>query len=73
MLNQAATDRAELARLLNISDLQMSHITNVDPGHVLIKMGPNLVPFENSIPRDTKLYNLMNTKFNEGVRPGDVS
>ena len=73
MLNQAATDRAELARLLNISDLQMSHITNVDPGHGLIKMGPNLVPFENSIPRDTKLYNLMTTKFNEGVRPGDVS
>nr|MBQ4453675.1 ATP-binding protein [Clostridia bacterium] len=73
MLNQAATDRAELARLLNISDLQMSHITNVDPGHGLIKMGPNLVPFENSIPRDTKLYNLMTTKFNEGVKPGDVS
>ena len=73
MLNQAATDRKELAKLLNISDLQMSHITNVDPGHGLIKMGPNLVPFENSIPRDTKLYQLMTTKFNEGVRPGGVS
>ena len=73
MLNQAATDRVELGRLLNISDLQMSHITNVDPGHGLIKMGPNLVPFENSIPKDTKLYNLMTTKFNEGVSAGDVT
>ena len=73
MLNQAATDRVELGRLLNISDLQMSHITNVDPGHGLIKMGPNLVPFENSIPRDTKLYNLMTTKFNEGIRSGDLN
>ena len=73
MLNQAATDRVELAKLLNISDLQMSHITNVDPGHGLIKMGPNLVPFENDIPKDTKLYRLMTTKFNEGVRPGDMS
>ena len=73
MLNQAATDRVELAKLLNISDLQMSHITNVDPGHGLIKMGPNLVPFENDIPKDTKLYRLMTTKFNEGVRLGDMS
>ena len=73
MLNQAATDRAELARLLNISDLQMSHITNVDPGHGLIKMGPNLVPFENKIPKDTKLYNLMTTKFNEGMMSGEMT
>ena len=29
LLNQAATDRAELAKLLNISETQMSHITNV--------------------------------------------
>lgn len=32
MLNQAATDREELARLLNISDNQLSYITNVDSG-----------------------------------------
>ena len=35
MLNQATTDRAELAKLLNISDLQLSYITNVDAGHGL--------------------------------------
>ena len=29
MLNQASTDRVELAKLLNISDLQMNYITNV--------------------------------------------
>ena len=72
MLNQAATDREELARLLNISDLQMTHITNVEPGHGLIKMGPNLVPFENKIPKDTKLYQLMTTRFNEGLN-GEIS
>lgn len=32
MLNQAATDREELAHLLNISDNQLSYITNVDSG-----------------------------------------
>ena len=39
MLNQASTDRLELAKLLNISDLQMSYITNVEAGHGLIKVG----------------------------------
>ena len=65
MLNQAATDRVELAKLLNISDLQLSYITNVDAGHGLIKVGSSLVPFANKFPRDTKLYRLMTTKFGE--------
>ena len=61
----AATDRVELAKLLNISDLQLSYITNVDAGHGLIKVGSSLVPFANKFPRDTKLYMLMTTKFGE--------
>ena len=44
MLNQASTDRLELAKLLNISDTQLSYITNVDAGHGLIKVGSSLVP-----------------------------
>ncbi len=62
MLNQASTDRLELARLLNISDLQMSYITNAEAGHGLIKVGSSLVPFANKFPRNTKLYRLMSTK-----------
>ncbi len=65
MLNQASTDRIELAKLLNISELQMSYITNVDAGHGLIKVGGSLVPFVNSFPKSTKLYHLMSTKVNE--------
>ena len=67
MLNQASTDRLELAKLLNISDLQMSYITNVEAGHGLIKVGSSLVPFANKFPRNTKLYKLMTTKPGEGV------
>src|SRR5574344_2154815 len=66
MLNQASTDRIELAKLLNISDLQMSYITNVDAGHGLIKVGSSLVPFANKFPRNTMLYKLMTTKPGEG-------
>ncbi len=66
-LNQASTDRIELAKLLNISDLQLSYITNVDAGHGLIKVGSSLVPFANKFPKNTKLYKLMTTKPGEGV------
>ena len=67
MLNQASTDREELARLLNISDLQLSYITNVEAGHGLIKVGSSLVPFANKFPKNTQLYKLMTTKPGEGT------
>lgn len=62
LLNQAATDRDELASLLNISENQLSYITNVGAGKGLIRCSGNLVPFENSFPKNTKLYRLMTTK-----------
>ena len=65
ILNQSATDRMELAKLLNISDVQMSHITNAPVGRGLMKIGDSLIPFKNEFPRDTEMYKLMTTKFNE--------
>ena len=67
MLNQASTDRLKLAELLNISDLQMSYITNVEAGHGLLKVGSSLVPFANKFPKNTKLYKLMTTKPGESA------
>ena len=64
MLNQASTDRAELARLLNISDNQLSYITNVDFGRGLIKCGSAIVPFMDHFPKNN-LYRLMSTKPSE--------
>ena len=61
MLNQAATDRMELARLLNISDNQLSYITNVDAGRGLIKCGSAIVPFMDHFPKN-RLYQMMTTK-----------
>ena len=62
LLNQATTDRDELASLLNISENQLSYITNVGAGKGLIRCSGNLVPFENSFLKNTKLYRLMTTK-----------
>ena len=67
MLNQAASDREKLGKLLNISNEQMSYITNADTGCGLIKYGSALVPFVNRFPKNTKLYELMTTKPGEGV------
>lgn len=66
MLNQAASDREKLAKLLNISHEQMSYITNADSGCGLIKYGGALVPFVNRFPKDTQLYQLMTTRPGEG-------
>lgn len=67
MLNQAATDQIELAKLLNISNQQLSFIKDVGAGHGLIKVGSSLVPFENDFPKRTKLYKLMTTKPGESL------
>jgi len=65
MLNQSSTDRLEIAKLLNISELQMNYITNVEAGCGLIKIGSSLITFVNKFPRNTKLYKLMTTKPSE--------
>ena len=71
MLNQAASDREKLSMLLNISNEQMSYVTNADAGCGLIRYGSALVPFVNRFPKDTKLYDLMTTRPGEGVFGGN--
>ena len=68
LLNQSATDRDELASLLHISDTQLGYITNVAAGCGLIRCAGNIVPFENSCPRNTRWYQLMTTKPDEMMR-----
>ena len=57
-------------KLLNISDTEISYITNVGAGEGLSKIGSAIVPFENKFPKNTELYKLMTTKpgeeFDEG-------
>ena len=65
MLNQSPSDRKDLSELLNISDTQMSYITNAGAGRGLIKVGGSIVPFVNDFPTDTELYKLMSTRLSE--------
>ena len=65
MNNQAASDRIELAKLLNISEQQLSYVTNADAGCGLMRIGNALVPFQNKVSSQSVLYKLMST------RPGE--
>lgn len=62
MLNQSPIDKAQLAQMLNISPVQLSYITNSDPGQGLIYTGKSIVPFMDKFPVNTKLYRVMTTK-----------
>lgn len=61
MLNQSANDREDLAKLLKISEEQLSFITNAQAGCGLIKYGATIVPFINKMPYGL-LYDLNTTK-----------
>jgi type IV secretory pathway VirB4 component len=62
MNNQAAPDRAELAKLLNISEQQLSYVTNADAGCGLMRIGSAIVPFQNKLGTQSALYRLATTK-----------
>lgn len=65
MLNQATSDRIELAQLLNISNQQLSYVTNADAGQGLLFSGKSIIPFIDKFPMDTNLYKMMTTKPDE--------
>jgi len=64
MLNQAASDRNQLAKILNISDNLLTYVTNSDSGHGLICCGGSIIPFKDKFPHN-ELYSLMTTKLEE--------
>ena len=64
MLNQATSDRIQLATLLNISDTLLTFVTNSDSGQGLICCGGSIIPFKDQFPHN-ELYDLMTTKLEE--------
>ena len=62
MLNQAAGDRAILAKQLGISSHQLSYVTHSNAGEGLLFYGSVIIPFVDKFPKDTELYRVMTTK-----------
>ena len=67
LLNQATSDRIQLADLLNLSPQQLSYVTNSSEGKGLLVAGKNIIPFDDQFPKDTNLYKVMTTKLEELV------
>ena len=65
MLNQATSDRIELASLLDISNQQLSFVTNAKEGQGLVFAGNSIIPFIDEFPKETELYKMMTTKIEE--------
>ncbi len=65
MLNQSASDRAELAALLNISPRQLTFVSAAQPGHGLLFAGKSILPIANDFPTTSPLYKLITTKFED--------
>ena len=73
MLNQSATDRDKLATLLKMSEMEQAHITNVPCGEGVIRVRSSLLPFRNKFPRNTELYRLMTTRFEDKNKMEEIS
>ena len=65
MLNQAAGDRAILAKQLNISPHQLSYVTHSGEGEGLLFYGNVILPFVDRFPKDLELYGYLTTKLSE--------
>ncbi len=61
LLDQAKSDRKEIVKMLNLSEKEEAHITNVKRGHGLLKVGGHYMPFENIIEGTNILYQLFNS------------
>ena len=68
LLNQNAKDQTILADKLGLSEKQLAHVTNSEPGSGLILFDNVVIPFVDKYPTDTKTYAIMNTKPEESVR-----
>ena len=61
MMKQSNNDMDELAELLDISKQQLSYVTGSNPGTGLLKHGNVYIPFDATIPEDSKFMTLYNT------------
>ena len=65
LLKQANTDSSKLAEVIGVSDAQLRFVSNTSSGMGIIKCGSIVIPFDNTISKDTELYKLYNTNIHE--------
>lgn len=61
LLRQSANDLAAAAEIYNLSAAQAQRVRDCSPGEGLLVAGGSVIPFVNKFPRDTELYEIMDT------------
>ena len=67
LLDQGTMDKEAVEDLFDISSEQLACVNGADPGMGLIRFGDKIVPFDNTMEKDSSLYQLFNTNFHEMV------
>lgn len=65
ILGQSPINKQQLSSMLNISPAEQKYIATAKPGRGLLRIGEDLIPMDDSFPKDTKLYEIMTTNPNE--------
>ena len=71
LLKQAEDDLEDIRKLCHISDEQLNYVRNPLRGCGLLKIGKTVIPFDDRIPKDTKIYELVNTDSKEKSYAGN--
>ena len=67
LLDQGTMDKEAVEDLFDISSEQLACVNGAEPGMGLIRFGDKIVPFDNTMEKDSSLYQLFNTNFHEIV------
>lgn len=65
LLNQSSKDVEKITETLEISTEQLKYVVNNPSGTGLIKFGEIIIPFDNTVKKDSELYKLYNTNIYE--------
>lgn len=67
LLEQSPINKEQLSNLLNISYEEQKYISSSKPGMGLIRIKGDIIPVDDSFPKNTDLYRIMTTKPDEVV------
>lgn len=70
LLKQSNIDSRKLSEAIGVSDAQLRYVSNSPAGTGLIKCGNTVIPFDNTISKDSKLYQMYNTNIHEKIEQG---
>ena len=73
LLGQANVDLEPLLDVVDISRRELQFVQGEEPGKGLLRFGKTVVPFDNNIPKESRLYELYNTNQHEKIAKGKFS